>query len=126
MDILLWIIQGLLALLCLAGGGTKVFKFDEMAKQPPMTAIPLAGWRALGLVEMLGAILLIVPAAISWMPELTVVAAAVLALENFILATIYAKHSFKLVASNPLVWAVIIGLLAAFVSYGRFALSPIT
>jgi hypothetical protein len=31
MNILLWVLQVALALLCLAGGAYKVFKFDELA-----------------------------------------------------------------------------------------------
>ena len=49
-------------------------------------------------------------------------AAAVLALETLGLAVIYARHSLKLVATNPLVWSLGMGLVAAFVAYGRYAL----
>jgi uncharacterized membrane protein YphA (DoxX/SURF4 family) len=125
MNILLWVIQVALAFLFLAGGATKVFKFDELAKMPAMSALPRGGWRAVGVLEMLGAVLLIVPAAASWMPVLTPVAAAVLALESLGLAALYAKHSVKLAATNPMVWGAVMGLLAAFVAYGRCAISPL-
>jgi hypothetical protein len=37
---------------------------------------------------------------------------------------VYARYSLKLAATNPLVWAVVMGLLAAFVAYDRYALRP--
>src|SRR5439155_257690 len=77
--------------------------------------------RVLGEAEMLGAVLLVVPAAAQWMPILTPLAAAALALETLALAGLYARYSLKLAATNPMVWAVVMGLLSAFVAYGRYA-----
>jgi uncharacterized membrane protein YkgB len=122
MNILLWVFQGLLALLYLSGGAYKTFSFAELANQ--MTALSHGGWRALGVLEMVGAILLIVPAATKWMPLLTPLAAAVLTLETLALAGLYARYSLKLTPTNPLIWSVVMGMLVAFVAYGRYALKP--
>ena len=122
MNALLWVLQIALALLYLSGGAYKAFSFDQVATE--LTALSRGGWRALGIFEMLGAVLLIVPAALKWKPLLTPLAAAVLALETFGLAALYAQYSLQLAASNPLVWALVMGLLAAFVAYGRSALRP--
>jgi uncharacterized membrane protein YphA (DoxX/SURF4 family) len=119
MNVLLWVLQVALAFLYLSGGAYKVFKFDQLANQ--MRALSRSGWRALGVLEMLGAVLLIIPAAAKWMPVLTPLAAAVLALETLTLAALYGRYSLKLAASNPMVWAVVMGLLSAFVAYGRYA-----
>src|SRR5437867_8330826 len=119
MNVLLWVLQIALAFLYLSGGAYKVFKFDALANH--MRALSRGGWRALGVLEMLGAVLLIVPAAAQWMPVLTPLAAAALALETLALAGLYARYSIKLAATNPLVWAVVMGLLSAFVAYGRYA-----
>ncbi len=119
MNVLLWILQVALAFLYLSGGAYKVFKFDPLANH--MRAISRGGWSALGVLEMVGAVLLIVPAAANWMPVLTPLAAAGLAVETLGLAGLYARYSLKLAATNPLVWAVVMGLLAAFVAYGRYA-----
>jgi len=124
MNILLWVLQVALALLYLSGGGYKSFKFDELAKQ--ISALPRGGWRVLGVLEMAGAVLLIVPGLLHWMPQLTPAAAALLALETLGLAALYAKTSVKLTAANPLVWAVAMGLLVAFVAYGRYELRPLS
>jgi hypothetical protein len=123
MNILLWVLQVALAFLYLSGGAYKTFKFEELAKQ--MRAIPHGGWRALGLLEMAGGVLLVLPAILRWMPELTPLAAMVLAIETLALAGLYARQSLKLAATNPMVWAAVMGLLAAFVAYGRYALAPL-
>jgi DoxX-like family len=122
MNVLLWVLQVALALLYLAGGGFKTFNPGDVAKQ--ITALPRGGWRALGVFEMLGALLLIVPAAATSLPVLTPLAAGALALETLALAAVYARYSLKLAATNPLVYAVPMGLMAAFVAYGRYVLSP--
>lgn len=123
MNILLWVLQLALALLCLSGGAYKAFKFDELAKQ--MRALSRGGWRALGVFEMVCGILLIVPAAAKWMPVLTTLAAAALALEALALSGVYARYSRRLTAANPLVWSAAMGLMAIFVAYGRYALRPL-
>jgi DoxX-like family len=122
MNVFLWVLQGVLAFLYLAGGVFKTFNPDDVAKQ--ITALPRAGWVVLGAVEVLGAVLLIVPAAVKWMPMLTPLAAAVLTLETLALAALYASYSLKLAATNPLVWAVPMGLMAALVAYGRYWIHP--
>jgi hypothetical protein len=124
MNVLLWALQIALALLYLSGGAYKVFRFDELANQ--MRALSRDGWRVLGVLEMVGAVLLVVPAAAGWMPHLTPLAAAVLAVETLVLAALYACYSLKLTAANPLVWALVMGLLSAFVVYGRNVLRPLT
>jgi hypothetical protein len=124
MNVLLWVLQVALALLSLAGGAYKVFMFDELAKMPAMGALSRGGWSALGVFEMLCAVLLVVPAAAGWIPVLIPLAAAALALESLALAGLYAQYSLKLTATNPLVWVVGMGLIAAFVAYGRYALRP--
>ena len=124
MNVLLWVLQIAVALLYLAGGGFKTVNPDDVAKQ--ITALPRGGWRAVGVFEVLGAVLLIVPAAANWMPVLTPLAAAALALETLALAAVYARFSLKLAATNPLVYAVPMALMAAVVAYGRFSLSPLS
>ncbi|MET0388445.1 MAG: hypothetical protein ABW321_20915 [Polyangiales bacterium] len=116
MNVLLWVLQALLAFLYLSGGAYKLFAFAEVASQ--LTAIPHAGWRALGAFEMVGAVLLIVPAAA------TPLAAAALTVETLAISIVYAQYSLELAATNPLVWSVVMGVLVAFVAYGRARLAP--
>lgn len=123
MNILLWVFQALLGLLCLGGGYYKTTQFDALASQFP--ALGPMGWRALGLLELIGATLLIVPAATGWMPALTPLAAAVLALESLALCVFYGRYSLKLNAENPLIWSALMAILAVVVAYGRYAFTPI-
>jgi hypothetical protein len=124
MNVFLWIIQAVLAFFCLAGGAYKVFSFDQLAKMPATAALPHGGWSALGVFEMVCGVLLIIPAAMKWMPGLTPLAATALAIESLALAAMYSRYSMKLTATNPLPWVVVIGLMAAFVAWGRYALRP--
>lgn len=121
MRALLWVLQAGLALLYLSGGAYKVFSADELASR--FSVLPPAGWGVLGVFEMVGAVLLIVPAAIRWRPALTPLAAAALALETLALAALYAGYSLELAVTNAMVWAIAMGAAAAFVAYGRYTLN---
>lgn len=123
MNVVLWVVQLALAFLSLAGGAYKIFMFEELAKMPATGALPRGGWASLGVFEMLCGVLLVAPAALKWMPALTPLAAAALTLEGLALAALYARHSLELTATNPLVWVVAMGAMAAMVAYGRYALT---
>lgn len=124
MNVLLWLVQIVLAVLSLSGGAYKVLAFDELAKMPATAALPQGVWGALGVFEIVCAVLLILPAALKWKRFLTPLAAAALALESLALAVLYAQYSLQLAATNPLVWVVAMALMAAFVAYGRYTLKP--
>ncbi len=121
MNVLLWVLQIALAFQAFAGGAYKLFAFDELAKVPTTGALSRGGWGALGVLEMVCAVLLVVPAAVRWRPRLTPLAAAVLALESLALAGLYGRYSLALVATNPLVWVVAAAVMAVLVAYGRYA-----
>lgn len=114
----LWIVQGLLALLFLFAGGMKlVLPIEEMTKEMPMPGLFL---RFIGAVEVLGGIGLIVPGLVGIAPGLTALAAAGLAIV-MIGATVVTLASGGVgTALIPLV----VGLLCAFVAYGRWRLVP--
>jgi uncharacterized membrane protein YphA (DoxX/SURF4 family) len=119
MNVALWIIQALLALLFLFAGGMKlVMPIEEMLKQMPL---PLPGLfvRFTGVVEVLGAVGVILPALLGIRPGLTPLAAAglVIVMIGAIVYTLAAGD----VASALMPLAV--GLLAAFVAYGRWRLT---
>lgn len=119
MHIVLWVVQIVLAVLYLSGGAYKTFMFDELARQ--FAVVPRAAWAALGGLEMAGAVLLVLPAALKWMPWVTPLAAAILTVETLLLAGVYASYSVDLRAENPMVWAVVMAVLVAVVAWGRTA-----
>src|SRR5438874_8802167 len=120
MNIALWIVQGLLAALFLFAGGMKlVMPIEEMLKQMP---IPLPGWflQVTGIFEMLGAIGVILPWLLRIRPGLTPLAAAGLVIV-MIVATAYNLAAGDVATA---LITLVIGLLCAFVAYGRWRLTP--
>jgi hypothetical protein len=122
MNILLWVLQVLAALLYGASGVMKVFMFDKVSEQEPsFGALPREAWMALGILELVCMVGLIVPAAFHWQPALTVGAAAVLAIESLVFVWVHAKYG----EIAPIILSGVLGLLMAFIAYGRMVLKPI-
>ena len=122
MNILLWVLQVLAALMYGASGVMKVFMFDKVsADVPSFGALPREAWMALGILELVCTVGLIVPAALRWQPALTVVAATVLAIESLVFIGVHAKYGE--IAS--IIMSGVLGLLMAFIAYGRMVLKPI-
>ncbi len=122
MNIALWIVQALLALLFLFAGGSKfVMSIEEMTKQMPS----MPGWflHFIGVVEILGALGLILPALLRIRPGLTPLAAASLTIIMIgaVVVTLMTTHDVSM-ALLPLVT----GILCAFVAYGRWRLAPLS
>ena len=120
MNVALWIVQGLLAALFLFAGGMKlVLPIEEMTKQMPL---PLPGWflRFIAVCEVLGALGLILPGLLRIRPGLTPLAAAGLVI-IMIGATVVTLAGGDVA---PALMPLVVGLLAAFVAYGRWRLAP--
>jgi uncharacterized membrane protein YphA (DoxX/SURF4 family) len=123
MTYVLWIIQVLLALLFLFAGGTKlVIPPEVLAKMGSPNQIPLPGWfiRFIGVVEVLGALGLLLPGLLRIKPWLTPLAAAGLVVIMIGATALTMAADGVAAGAVPLV----VGLLAAFVAYGRWRLSP--
>jgi uncharacterized membrane protein YphA (DoxX/SURF4 family) len=122
MNLLLWVLQVLAALLYGSSGVMKVFLFDKVSEDVrSFDALPRKAWTALGLLELVCTVGLIVPAAFHWHPALTVVAATVLAIESLVFVGVHVKYR----EIPPIVMSVVLGLLMAFVAYGRMVLKPL-
>jgi hypothetical protein len=114
----LWIVQGLLALVFLVAGGSKlVLSIEEMTKDVPLPGLFL---RLLGVAEILGALGLILPGLLRIRPGLTPLAAASLVVVMIGATVITLATTGAALALIPL----LVGLLAAFVAYGRWRLAP--
>lgn len=123
MTYVLWIIQVLLALLFLFAGGTKlVLPLDVLKSMSPPNQIQLPGLflRFIGLVEVLGALGLVLPGLLRIKPWLTPLAAAGLVIVMIGAVAVTLASGDVKTAITPLV----VGLLAAFVAYGRWRLAP--
>lgn len=122
MNILLWILQVLAAFVYAASGVMKVFMFDKVSQDvASFGALPREAWMALGILELACTVGLIVPAAFHWRPALTVAAAAVLAIESLVFISVHVTYH----ESTPIILSAILGLLMAFIAYGRMVLKPI-
>ncbi len=113
MTYVLWIVQGLLALLFLLTGGIKlVLPLEVLTDQSP-----LSGWfvRFIGVAEVLGAIGLILPGLVGIRPGLTPLAASGLVIIMTGATALTVAGGDVGSALIPLV----VGLLSGFVAYGR-------
>ena len=122
MNILLWVLQVLAAVLYGSSGVMKVFLFDKVSGDvPSFGALPRKAWTILGIVELVCTVGLIVPSALHWHPRLTVLAAAILAIESLVFIGVHVKYR----EVPPIIMSAVLGLLMAFVAYGRMVLWPI-
>ena len=122
MNVLLWVLQILAAFLYAASGTMKVFMFDKISgKTPSFGALPRAAWMALGIMELVCTVGLIVPAAFHWHPRLTVLAAAVLAVESLVFIWVHIQYR----ETAAIIMSAVLGLVMAFIAYGRMVLKPI-
>jgi hypothetical protein len=117
----LWILQALLALAFVAAGSMKlVLPVELLTAQIPLPGLFI---RIVGLAELLGGLGLILPGLLRVRPSLTWVAAVELA-HVMLAATLLtlAMGGDPTLALMPLA----VGLLLAFVAYGRWRLVPQT
>lgn len=115
----LWIVQALLAALFVFSGGMKlVLPLDQLAGP-----VALPGWfiRFIGVAELLGGLGLVLPGIFRIKTGLTPLAAAGLVI-IMIGATV-----ITLIGRQPgaVLISAVVGLLAAFVAYGRWRLAPL-
>jgi uncharacterized membrane protein len=120
MDRTLWIVAGLLAAIYLFSGIVKL-----VVPREKLATVPAGGWvndfsagtvRAIGVLEILGALGLVLPAALGIAPALTPLAALGLAvLMGGAVITRLRRHEPK-----PMVADLVYLALAAFVAWGRF------
>jgi uncharacterized membrane protein YphA (DoxX/SURF4 family) len=119
MRVALWIVQGLLALLFLFAGVAKlIMTVEEMTKDIPL---PGAFLRFIAVVEILGAIGLILPGLLHVKPGLTPLAAAGLTI-IMIGATLITLTTGAVAMA---LFSLVVGILAVFVAYGRWRLAPL-
>jgi uncharacterized membrane protein YphA (DoxX/SURF4 family) len=118
LNTVLWVLQGLLALVYVYSGGMKfVMPIEEMTK---VVALPGAFLHFIGVAEIAGGLGMILPGLTGIRPGLTPLAAAGLVI-IMAGATLITAATMGAVALIPLA----VGLAVAFVGYGRWRLAPL-
>jgi DoxX-like family len=116
---LLWTLQILMAALFLFAGGMKlILPVDELTRQ---STLPGAFLRFIGVVEVLGAVGLVVPALTRIRPGLTVVVAVGL-LIVMVGAVVLTLQSGPAKAA---LFPFLVGVLLAVVAWGRLRVAPL-
>jgi hypothetical protein len=121
MTYVLWIIQALLGLLFLFSGAMKfIMPVAEMTKDMPS----MPGWflHFIGVMEILGGFGLILPSLLRIRPGLTPLAAAGLV----IIMSGATAITLGTMGVGAAVLPLIVGILCAFVAYGRWRLAPLS
>jgi uncharacterized membrane protein YphA (DoxX/SURF4 family) len=114
----LWTIQVLLAMLFLFAGAMKLLQpLEVLAAQ---TSLPGPFLRFIGVVEVLGAVGLVLPGLLHIRPGLTPLAAAGLVLVMVGAIAVTLASGGIAAAGFPLA----VGILCAFVGYGRWRTTP--
>jgi uncharacterized membrane protein len=123
MNTLLWVLQALAALMYGSSGVMKVFLFDKVSHDvPSFGALPRKAWTTLGILELVCAVGLIVPAAFHFQPTLTLLAATILAAESLVFVGVHVKYR----EIAPTILSGVLGLIMAFIAYGRMVLAPLS
>lgn len=120
MNILLWILQVLLALHTGMGAVWKYSNSEQ--KVPSLAAIPHGLWLALGVLELLAAVALLLPAVSKSFALLAPIAAAFVAAEMLLFCGLHLGSGMG--SRGELVYWLVVAAFSAFVAYGRFALQP--
>jgi len=121
MDIVLWILQILLAGAFLMAGNLHAFQYEKAKAQFKWVAsVPKNLVTFIGICEILGAVGLILPALTKVLPWLTPLAALGLAIIMLLAAILHAtRREYQLIPGNLILLA-----LAAVVAYGRWMIAP--
>ncbi len=122
LHITLWVMQILLAVILVWAAFMKLFKPAEAAAMWPWVGqVPIAFAKFTGIVDLLGAAGLILPALLRRMPKLTPIAAIAL-IVLMVCASIFhiARGEAEAIGFN-----IVFGAIAAFIAWGRFTKAAI-
>lgn len=116
MNILLWILQTLLALHTAIGA---VWKFSHSAEQtmPSLQAISPGLWQAMSFFELACALALVIPALIKSLRILAPLAAIGIAVEMLAFCGLHLSAGGK--ENGPIFYWLIVAAVCAFIVYGR-------
>jgi hypothetical protein len=121
MNILLWVLQILLALHTAVGA---VWKFSHSAEQtqPSLKAIPHGVWLAMSVIELLITLCLILPAFYKPIAILVPIAAVCIVVEMLLFCALHLRSGDA--NRGPMIYWLVVAAICAFIAYGRFVLRP--
>ena len=123
MNTLLWVLQILAAIVYRGVGrheGLHV-RQDQRESVPSFGALPREAWTATGHPRMVCVVGLIVPGALHWHPPLTDGGRHGLGAREPRVHRVHVKYH----EIPPIIMSGVLGVLMAFIAYGRMVLSPI-
>ncbi len=122
MNILLWVLQVLLALHTTTGA---VWKFSNSAEQtmPTLGAIPNEIWLAMSIIELFCALGLLLPAFNKSLANLVPAAAGIIAAEMLLFCGLHLYSGAT--DYSPVIYWLVVAAICAFTAYGRFVLKPL-
>lgn len=122
MNVLIWVLQVLLALHTAIGA---VWKFSHTAGQtiPSLKAMPQSVWMGMGVLELLCALALILPFFNKPLAILAPIAAVCIAAEMLLFSGVHIASGDA--NRGPIVYWLIVAAFCAFIAYGRFVLKPV-
>ena len=121
MNLLLWVLQILLAIHTAIGAAWKFS--NPPSTMPPLGAIPSAVWIGLSVVELLCVVALLAPAFNKQLAIWAPVAAAFIAAEMVCISAVYLALGGPSI--GPVVYWLVVAAICAFIAYGRLKLAPI-
>jgi uncharacterized membrane protein len=122
MAFVVWLAQILLALAFLAAGVMHAFRYEQAQRQLPwVSTVPREQVRLIGLLELLGAVGVILPAVTGVLPWLTPLAAVGLGL---IMLSAIVFHLSRRERGNALGLGLLFAI-AVFVAVGRYVIVPL-
>jgi uncharacterized membrane protein YphA (DoxX/SURF4 family) len=121
MNILLWVLQILLALHTFIGAMWK-FSNSEQAVAS-LNAIPHTVWLGLSIIELLCCLGLVLPAFNKRFGILPAVAAAVIAAEMLLFCGVHIYSGDP--DYNHIIYWLVVAAICVFIAYGRYILKPI-
>jgi hypothetical protein len=121
MNILLWILQVVLAIHTLIGA---VWKFSHSAEQtmPSLSAIPHGVWLTMSFLEILCSLGLILPAFNKSFGISVPIATTFIAIEMLFFCVLHISSGN--INYGPMVYWLVVTTLCAFIAYGRLLLKP--
>lgn len=122
MNILLWILQVLLAVHTAIGA---VWKFSNSPEQtmPSLSMIPVGVWQAMSMFELLCGLFLLLPVLNKKLGILAPLAAAAISLEMLAFCGLHLYAGDP--NYGPLIYWLITAAICEFIAYGRYKLKPI-